>query len=118
VSIDAVVEISVSDDAIIQRLSGRWLHPASGRTYHVDYNPPCRKGLDDATGEPLIQRPDDQADTVRQRLQVYHNQTEPLVDFYKQWQATDPNHAANYHCVSGVGSVDTIKQAIFAALDI
>lgn len=117
VAIDAIVEISVADDTIIQRLSGRWLHPASGRTYHVDYNPPCRKGLDDVTGEPLIQRLDDQADTVRQRLQVYHNQTEPLVDFYKQWQATDPNHAAKYHCVSGVGSVDAIKQAIFAALD-
>jgi adenylate kinase len=117
VTIDVVVEIDVADNEIIQRLSGRRFHPASGRTYHIDYNPPRREGLDDITGEALIQRSDDQSDTVKQRLQVYHNQTAPLVSIYKQWQASDPHNAAVYHNVPGVGSVDDIQQAIFAALD-
>ncbi len=116
VSIDAVIEIDVADEVIIQRISGRRLHPDSGRIYHVDYNPPRRAELDDVTGEALIQRPDDQSDIVKQRLQVYYKQTAPLISMYKQWQATDPHHAAAYHHVSGMGSVDNIRQVISAAL--
>lgn len=116
VVIDGVVEIDVADEEIIKRMSGRRMHSDSGRTYHLVYNPPKVAGKDDVTGEELVQRPDDQEDTVRQRLQVYHQQTAPLIDFYKGLQATAEATAPAYHYVPGVGSVDDIKQAVFAAL--
>lgn len=116
VPIDAVVEIDVDDDEIIKRMSGRRVHLASGRTYHVVFNPPKEEGKDDETGEPLIQRDDDQEDTVRQRLKVYHDQTEPLVDYYSRWADQGGEGAPRYIRIPGVGKVDEIRDAIFAAL--
>ena len=113
VVIDDVVEIAVDDDEIVARLSGRRVHPGSGRIYHVLYNPPQMEGLDDETGEPLVQRDDDTEATVRKRLEVYHSQTSPLIDFY---QAMSGDHAPAYHRVEGVGSVDDIRDQLFAAL--
>ncbi len=114
IGIDAVVEIDVPDEEIIKRMSGRRVHPSSGRTYHVVFNPPKVEGKDDVTGEPLVQRDDDQEDTVKERLKVYHDQTEPLIDFY-----TKEAEAGNlkYVKVNGVGSVDEIREQIFAGLD-
>ena len=114
VAIDHVVEIAVDDEEIVGRMSGRRVHEASGRTYHVVNNPPKREGVDDVTGEPLIQRADDAEATVRKRLQVYHDQTKPLVNFYSQ--ITGAN-APRYHRIQGVGSVEQIRDAVFAALD-
>ena len=116
VSIDGVVEIDVADEEIIKRMSGRRVHPGSGRTYHLVFNAPKVEGKDDVTGEDLVQRPDDQEDTVRQRLGIYHQQTAPLVDFYKGLLAAAEADAPAYHYVAGVGSVDDIKNAVFAAL--
>lgn len=110
VEIDRVIEIYVPDEEIVARLSGRRVHEASGRVYHVQHNPPKQEGLDDETGEPLVQREDDQEATVRKRLDVYHEQTEPLVDFYKA-QGTDI-----YMRVEGTGAVDAIGKAVLAAL--
>ena len=117
VPIDAVVDIDVPDEEIIKRMSGRRVHLASGRTYHLVFNPPKVEGKDDETGEPLIQRDDDQEETVRKRLQVYHDQTEPLIDYYKGWQSTGEAGAPNYIRIEGVGKVDEIRQQIFDALD-
>ncbi len=117
VDIDAVVEIDVDDSEIIKRMSGRRVHLASGRTYHVVFNPPKAEGKDDVTGEDLIQRDDDQEDTVRKRLDVYHEQTEPLVQFYSSWAESGEGHAPKYVKVAGVGSVEEIRDRIFAALD-
>ena len=97
-------------------MSGRRVHPGSGRTYHLVFNAPKVEGKDDVTGEDLVQRPDDQEDTVRQRLEIYHQQTAPLVDFYKGLLAAEEAGAPAYHYVAGVGSVDDIKNAVFAAL--
>ncbi|HCH23006.1 MAG TPA: adenylate kinase [Oceanospirillaceae bacterium] len=116
VPIDGVVEIDVADAEIIKRMSGRRVHPGSGRTYHLVFNAPKVEGKDDVTGEDLVQRPDDQEDTVRQRLEIYHQQTAPLVDFYKGLLAAEEAGAPAYHYVAGVGSVDDIKSAVFAAL--
>lgn len=116
VSIDAVLEIAVPDGDIIERMSGRRVHVASGRTYHVRFNPPKAEGKDDLTGEPLIQRDDDREDVVRKRLEVYHAQTSVLVQYYSQWAAAGDAHAPRYRRVEGVGSVDEIKQRVFAAL--
>jgi adenylate kinase len=116
VAVDAVVEIDVPDDEIIKRMSGRRVHLASGRTYHLVFNPPKVEGKDDVTGEPLIQRDDDKEETVRQRLKVYHDQTEPLIDYYTRYAASGEPGAPKYHKIAGVGGVDDIKQAIFAAL--
>jgi len=116
VSLDAVVEIDVPDAEIIQRMSGRRVHLASGRTYHVVFNPPKAEGLDDVTSEPLIQRDDDQEEIVRQRLKVYHDQTEPLVGYYTRYAASGEPGAPRYHKIAGVGGVDQIRDAIFAAL--
>lgn len=116
VSIDAVLEIAVPDGDIIERMSGRRVHVASGRTYHVRFNPPKAEGKDDLTGEPLIQRDDDREDVVRKRLEVYHAQTSVLVRYYSQWAAAGDAHAPRYRRVEGVGSVDEIKQRVFAAL--
>ena len=114
VHLDHVVEIAVSDDSIVARLSGRRVHPGSGRIYHVEHNPPQREGLDDETGDPLVQREDDSEETVRKRLQIYHSQTSPLIHFYKSM--TGPNAPA-CHRVEGVGSVEDIREKVFAALE-
>lgn len=116
VEVDAVVEIDVPDEEIIKRMSGRRVHLASGRTYHLVFNPPKQEGKDDVTGEPLIQRDDDQEDTVRARLKVYHEQTEPLVSFYTDYANSGEAAAPKYHKIAGVGSVDDIRDGIFAAL--
>ena len=117
VAIDAVVEIDVPDEEIIKRMSGRRAHLASGRTYHVIYNPPKVEGKDDVTGEPLVQRDDDKEETVKKRLDVYHAQTEPLVDYYKKWGASGEAGAPKHIAIAGVGKVDEIRDSIFKALD-
>ena len=116
VKLDYVLEIDVPFDAIIERMSGRRSHPASGRTYHVKFNPPKVDGVDDVTGEPLVQRDDDKEETVRKRLDVYSAQTRPLVDYYSQWAAQDPQAAPKYRAISGMGGVDEITARAFAAL--
>ena len=116
VKLDCVLEIDVPFDAIIERMSGRRAHVASGRTYHVRFNPPKVEGLDDVTGEPLIQRDDDKEETVKKRLEVYSAQTRPLVDYYTQWAASDPTHAPKYRAISGLGSVEEIKERALKAL--
>ncbi|MCL6417139.1 adenylate kinase [Aestuariirhabdus sp. Z084] len=113
VVIDYVVEIAVDDNEIIKRMSGRRMHESSGRVYHVVFNPPKVDGKDDVTGEPLIQRDDDKEETVRKRLDVYHNQTAPLIDFY---QSIEGNEVPRYVRVEGVGSVEDIKSALFSSL--
>ena len=117
VAIDAVVEIDVPDQEIIKRMSGRRAHLASGRTYHVIYNPPKEEGKDDVTGEPLVQRDDDKEDVVRKRLDVYHAQTEPLVDYYKKWAGSGAAGAPQHLRIEGVGKVDEIRDQIYGALD-
>ena len=116
VKLDAVVEIDVPDAAIIERMSGRRVHIASGRTYHVKFNPPKVAGKDDATGEDLIQRDDDKAETVRKRLDVYQSQTRPLVAYYSEWEARGDPAAPKYHKINGTGSVDEIMSRVMAAL--
>jgi adenylate kinase len=116
VKLDYVLEIDVPFDAIIERMSGRRSHTASGRTYHVKYNPPKLEGLDDVSGEPLIQREDDKEETVRKRLEVYSAQTRPLVDYYSRWAKTEPALAPAYRAISGMGTVDEITARAFAAL--
>ena len=116
VALDYVVEIDVPFDAIIERMSGRRSHPTSGRTYHVKFNPPKVEGLDDVTGEPLIQREDDKEETVKKRLDVYSDQTRPLVEYYSSWAAKDPAGAPHYRAISGMGNVEVIKSRIFEAL--
>lgn len=116
VKIDAVVEIDVADEEIIKRMSGRRVHTASGRTYHVVFNPPKNEGKDDVTGEPLVQRDDDKEETVRQRLKVYHDQTEPLVHYYSDWAKKGGADAPRYIRIPGIGKVEQIRDAIFAAL--
>jgi len=116
VSLDYVLEIDVPDEAIVERMSGRRVHVASGRTYHVKYNPPKVEGRDDVTGEPLIQREDDKEETVKKRLAVYHEQTEPLKGYYMKWAATGDARAPKFRAVDGMGSVDAIKNAVLAAL--
>jgi len=106
----------VPDDEIIARMSGRRVHPASGRTYHVKFNPPRVAGQDDVTGEPLIQRDDDREETVKKRLEVYRAQTRPLVDYYGTWAASGEPRAPRYRKISGLGSVEEIKRRVFAAL--
>ena len=117
VFVDAVVEIDVPDQEIINRMSGRRVHLASGRTYHVVFNPPKTEGVDDQTGEPLIQRDDDKEDTVRARLDVYHKQTEPLIAYYSGWAERGGEGAPRYVKVHGIGSVDEIRDRIFSGLD-
>lgn len=117
VKLDVVLEIDVPFEAIIERMSGRRVHPASGRTYHIKYNPPKVEGKDDVTGEDLIQRDDDKEETVRKRLEVYAAQTRPLVDYYRQWAEQDPAHAPRYRRISGLGTVEEITQRVFDALE-
>jgi len=116
VDLDYVVEIAVEDGEIVDRMSGRRVHVASGRTYHVKFNPPKIAGKDDLTGEDLIQREDDKEATVKKRLDVYHEQTEPLIDYYGDWAKSDPTHAPKYVKILGVGKMDDIRDAISKAL--
>ena len=116
VPIDYVLEIDVPDEEIIARMSGRRVHPASGRTYHVTFNPPKVAGKDDVTSEPLVQRDDDREETVRKRLEVYRAQTRPLVDYYGRWAASGEPRAPRYRKISGLGPVEEIKRRVFAAL--
>ncbi|MEM7357475.1 MAG: adenylate kinase [Pseudomonadota bacterium] len=117
IDIDYVVEIRVDDAEIIKRMSGRRAHLASGRTYHVEYNPPKVEGIDDVTGEPLVQREDDQEETVKHRLDVYHQQTEPLVKYYQEYANSAEAGAPGYLTINGIGSVDSIRDEILGALD-
>lgn len=116
VKLDYVLEIDVPFEAIIERMSGRRSHPASGRTYHVKFNPPKAEGVDDVTGEPLVQRDDDKEETVKKRLDVYSAQTRPLVDYYSLWAKADPAAAPKYRAISGIGSVEDITARALAAL--
>ncbi len=116
VKLDYVLEIDVPFAAIIERMSGRRSHPASGRTYHVKFNPPKVEGQDDVTGEPLVQREDDKEETVKKRLDVYSSQTRPLVDYYSGWAKSDAGAAPKYRAISGTGSVEDITQRAFDAL--
>ena len=117
VAIDCVLEIDVPDEEIVGRMSGRQVHLASGRSYHLKFNPPRVEGRDDLTGEPLIQRDDDREETVRRRLAVYHSQTRPLVAFYQRWAATGGPGAPAYRRISGHGGVEEIRERAFAALE-
>ena len=114
--VDFVVEIQVDDAEIVKRMSGRRAHLASGRTYHIEYNPPKQQGLDDITGEPLVQREDDKEETVKHRLAVYHEQTEPLIDYYKAYAQSDDGNAPGYLSIEGVGSVESIRDSILEGL--
>jgi adenylate kinase len=116
VAIDWVLEIEVPDEEIVQRMSGRRVHPASGRTYHVKFNPPRVEGRDDVSGEPLVQRDDDREETVKKRLDVYRAQTRPLVDYYKGWAASGDARAPKYRKISGLGPVDEVTRRAIAAL--
>ncbi len=114
--IDVVLEIDVPEDQIVQRMSGRRVHPGSGRSYHVRFNPPKNEGRDDVTGEPLIQREDDREATVRKRLQVYYAQTQPLVDFYTRLAKSGEPNAPRIRKIAGLGTVDEIRERVAAAL--
>lgn len=116
VPLDFVLEIDVPDEEIVARMSGRWVHLSSGRTYHVKFNPPKVPGKDDATGEALTQREDDKEETVRKRLQVYHSQTEPLVEYYGKWAGQGDALAPKYKKISGTGGVEEIRERAFSAL--
>jgi adenylate kinase len=116
VKLDCVLEIDVPFAAIVERMSGRRSHPASGRIYHVRFNPPKVAGRDDVSGEPLIQRDDDKEETVKKRLGIYHQQTEPLVEYYRKWQAGGDPRAPKYHRIDGIGTVEEVRDRIFAAL--
>lgn len=117
ICIDAVAEITVPDEHIIERMSGRRVHPGSGRTYHVRFNPPATEGLDDVTGEPLVQRDDDRESTVRRRLEIYHAQTAPIIAYYRKWEKDDPDSAPRVSQIDGLGSLDDVRERVFAALD-
>jgi len=117
VGLDFVVEIDVPDSEIIERVSGRWIHPGSGRTYHVHFHPPKVPGKDDLTGEDLIQRVDDSAETVKKRLAVYHAQTEVLLGYYEKWAQSGARNAPAYRKICGVGGVESIRDAVFSALE-
>ena len=116
VEVDHVVEIAVDDEEIVRRMSGRRVHPGSGRTYHIEFNPPRNEGVDDETGEALVQRDDDQESTVRERLKVYHEQTKPLVSFYQQMERQSGS-GVSFGCVEGTGSVDEIRRRIATILN-
>lgn len=117
VAIDCVIEIEVADAEILRRMSGRRVHPGSGRTYHIEFNPPKIEGRDDVTGEALVQRPDDHEDTVRKRIETYHAQTKPLVDYYDAWAKSGEPGAPKYVNVKGVGSIEEIRGRILSAIE-
>ena len=116
IDIDFVIEIEVDDQEILRRMSGRRVHPASGRTYHVEFNPPQLPGQDDITGEPLVQRPDDNEATVRQRIANYHAMTKPLINYYLKWAESGDPHAPHYVNIYGLGSIEHIRDKMVAAL--
>ncbi len=116
ISIDYVIEIDVPDTEIIKRLSGRRVHPPSGRTYHIEFNPPATPGRDDVTGEALVLRDDDREETVRKRLQIYHDQTRPLIGYYLEWSESNDPDAPHYVRIAGTGNVETIQENILTAL--
>ncbi len=116
VAIEHVIDLQVPDATIVERMSGRWSHAPSGRTYHVKFKPPKVAGCDDVTGEPLTQRADDVEETVRTRLAVYHRQTEPLIEYYRNWSASSDARAPRYHRIDGLGTVEQVRDRIFAAL--
>jgi adenylate kinase len=116
IHIDAVLEIHVPDEEIISRMSGRRVHLASGRTYHVKFNPPKVSGKDDITGEDLVQREDDNEETVKKRLDIYHHQTKPLIDYYLSWSQRKEDHAPKYKKVSGLGNIEQIKAEVLKDL--
>jgi adenylate kinase len=116
IDIDFVIEIEVGDVEILRRMSGRRVHPASGRTYHIEFNPPRVPGKDDATGEPLVQRPDDNEETVKRRIASYHEVTKPLVNYYLRWAESGDPHAPHYVNLYGRGSIEHIRDKMFAAL--
>jgi adenylate kinase len=116
VKLDYVLEIDVPAEAIVERMTGRRSHPASGRTYHVKFNPPKLEGKDDITDEPLVQRDDDKEETVKKRLEVYAAQTRPLVDYYANWAKADPANAPKYRAIKGTGSVEEITARVLEAL--
>jgi adenylate kinase len=118
VNLDFVIEIHTEDDEILRRLSGRRVHPASGRSYHITFNPPKVEGRDDVTGEELIQRPDDNEQTVKARIATYHQQTEPLVQYYKNWSVEKNTHAPGYAKINGSGSLEAIRDRLFSALGV
>jgi adenylate kinase len=117
ITIDHVIEIDVPDETIITRMAGRRVHPASGRTYHVQFNPPKVEGKDDVTGEDLILRDDDREETVKKRLTVYHEQTEVLIDYYSKWAQSGQPGAPQYRKITGVGPVETIRESTLTALE-
>lgn len=116
-NVDHVIQIEVDDEEIIRRMSGRRVHLASGRTYHIEFNPPKNEGMDDVTGEPLIQRDDDQEQTVRKRLEVYHSQTKPVVEFYQSWIASGDAGAPQYSRIDGHGNVEDVRRRISEVMD-
>ena len=117
IALDAVIELAVHDEDIVKRISGRRVHVPSGRAYHLEYQPPKDAGLDDVTGETLVQREDDREDIIRKRLEVYHLQTEPLVTYYQQLAKTHTSEVPMFHCIEGLGSVDQVFERILSALD-
>ncbi|HSC95885.1 MAG TPA: adenylate kinase [Burkholderiales bacterium] len=116
IDIDFVVEVEVDHDEILRRMTGRRVHPASGRSYHIEFNPPRLPGKDDVTGEPLIQRPDDNEETVRRRITTYHSQTKPLIAYYMKWRERGDPRAPRYVNIYGKGSIEHIRDKLFAAL--
>jgi len=116
IDVEYVIELQVDDEEIIKRMSGRRIHPGSGRTYHVEFNPPRQEGKDDVTGEPLVQRDDDKEATVRKRLQVYHEQTSPLIEYYSKWAEKQDKNAPEYIPIKGSGDVQAISRTIIEAL--
>jgi adenylate kinase len=117
ITLDAVIELAVDDEDIVKRISGRRVHVASGRAYHLEYQPPKEPGIDDVTGEPLVQREDDHEGIIRKRLDVYHTQTEPLVAYYQQRAKVGALGAPTFHCVEGLGSVEQVFERVLSALD-
>jgi len=112
IQIDHVIDIEVDDEEIIKRMSGRRVHPASGRTYHVLFNPPAKEGVDDITGDPLVQREDDSEETVRKRLEIYHKETAPLIEYYREFNKNGDPNALKFSSIKGTGSVESIKEKI------
>ncbi|WP_248619517.1 adenylate kinase [Legionella shakespearei] len=117
IAIDHIIDLNIDDQEIIKRMSGRRIHPASGRVYHIVYNPPKVAGKDDLTGQPLVQRKDDEEQTVKKRLAIYHQQTEPLISYYKNESARNPGSAPQLHTISGTGNADEVFKKIVSALD-
>lgn len=117
IKLDHVIEIAVNDDEIVERISGRRVHPGSGRVYHIHNNPPKREGFDDDTGEPLVLRDDDREEIIRKRLQIYHEQTKPLVEYYQTWAALNEPSSPVFHSVQGIGTVDMIFDTIMSSIN-